>query len=63
MAMDISSWDGTLSLSDFFLAAHAFIEKWKKINPVLPQWSWVPLAKSPWLASHEVSFAHFVMLR
>ncbi|KAJ9697537.1 hypothetical protein PVL29_009385 [Vitis rotundifolia] len=43
--MDISSWDGTLSSSDFCLAAHAFTEKWKRINPVLPPWSWVPQAK------------------
>lgn len=54
MAMDISSWDGTLSSSDFCLAAHAFTEKWKRINPVLPPWSWVPRPKSPWLTSHEV---------
>ena len=63
VVMVISSCDGTLSSSDFCLTAHAFAEKWKRINPVLPSWSWVPRPKSPWLASHEVSFAHhFVML-
>ncbi|KAK9281280.1 hypothetical protein L1049_004177 [Liquidambar formosana] len=51
--MDISSWDGTLSSSDFCLAACAFVEKWKSVNPGLPPWSWVPCPKSPWFASHE----------
>ncbi|KAJ4954049.1 hypothetical protein NE237_030881 [Protea cynaroides] len=49
--MNISSWNGTLSSSDFYAAARILSEKWKQINPTLP-WKWVPLPRSPWVASH-----------
>lgn len=42
------SWDGTLSSSEFYVAACAFVEQWRKFNSSLPQWSWVPSTKRPW---------------
>lgn len=52
--MDISTWDGALSLGDFRLAAFSFMEKWKSIMSDFPPWSWVPCAKQPLVASHDV---------
>ncbi|KAJ0052122.1 hypothetical protein Pint_03127 [Pistacia integerrima] len=52
--MDILSWDGALSSSEFSIAAHDFIEKWKKFNPTYPPWSWVTCKKQSCVASHEV---------
>lgn len=52
--IDILTWDGTLSSSDFRVAALAFTEKWKRFNSTtLSQWSWVPCPKRPWIAAHE----------
>ncbi|XP_021907198.1 ubiquitin-like-conjugating enzyme ATG10 [Carica papaya] len=50
---DVSSWDGTLSASEFYLAACAFADKWKMFNPAYPQWSWVSCPKQPFVASHN----------
>ncbi|KAG2669611.1 hypothetical protein I3760_14G040200 [Carya illinoinensis] len=33
--MDISSWDGTISLAEFHVAACALVEKWKKVEGYL----------------------------
>ncbi|KAG6628818.1 hypothetical protein I3843_14G039600 [Carya illinoinensis] len=33
--MDISSWDGTISLAEFHAAACALVEKWKKVEGYL----------------------------
>ncbi|KAG2669610.1 hypothetical protein I3760_14G040200 [Carya illinoinensis] len=52
--MDISSWDGTISLAEFHVAACALVEKWKKVSSASPPWSWVSCPKQPWVASHEV---------
>lgn len=51
---DIVPWDGILSSSDFFLAACAFSEKWKRFNPSLPPWLWVPCPKHHLVSSHKV---------
>ncbi|KAL6978904.1 E2-like conjugating enzyme atg10 [Sarracenia purpurea var. burkii] len=52
--IDILSWDGTLSSSDFRFAALAFAEKWNRFNlTALPQWSWIPCPKHHWIAAHE----------
>ncbi|XP_043690475.1 ubiquitin-like-conjugating enzyme ATG10 isoform X2 [Telopea speciosissima] len=51
--MNISSWNGTLSSGDFYSAAITLSEKWEQMNPALPSWKWVPLPRSPWVASHE----------
>ncbi|OUZ99304.1 Autophagy-related protein 3 [Macleaya cordata] len=53
--MDIcSSWDGTLSSSDFRVAATTLSKKWKVINPVFPPWTWVPCPRRPfWVASSD----------
>ncbi|XP_042481823.1 ubiquitin-like-conjugating enzyme ATG10 [Macadamia integrifolia] len=51
--MNISSWNGTLSSDDFYAAALTLSEKWKQMNPAFPSWKWVPLRRSPWVASHE----------
>lgn len=53
--MDISFLDGTLSLNNFSLAAHAFAEKWKRNNSASPHWLWVNCRKRPLVASQEVS--------
>lgn len=51
---DIMNWDGTLSPSEFRIAALAFIEKWNRfISGSLPQWSWALPPKRPWIAAHE----------
>lgn len=51
---DIMNWDGTLSPSEFCIAALAFIEKWNRfISGSLPQWSWALPPKRPWIAAHE----------
>ncbi|KDP45208.1 hypothetical protein JCGZ_15073 [Jatropha curcas] len=52
--MDVSSWDGTLSLNDFSIAASAFVEKWKKTNSAFPPWLWVDGPKPPFIASQQV---------
>ncbi|KAJ4730374.1 ubiquitin-like-conjugating enzyme ATG10 [Melia azedarach] len=52
--MDILSWDGTLSSTDFSLAARSFADRWKRFNPSFPPWSWVACKKQPWIASREV---------
>ncbi|KAJ7950589.1 ubiquitin-like-conjugating enzyme ATG10 [Quillaja saponaria] len=51
---DLFSWDGTLSSSDFYLAACAFAKKWKIYNPTVPQWLWLPCSKNDWVSSHMV---------
>ncbi|KAI3450143.1 hypothetical protein Pfo_006808 [Paulownia fortunei] len=48
----LESWDGTLSSTEFYVAACAFAEQWRKFNSSLPQWSWVPSPKRPWI-SHD----------
>ncbi|KAF7845145.1 ubiquitin-like-conjugating enzyme ATG10 [Senna tora] len=50
---DMFPWDGTLSLSEFFVAAHTFSEKWKRFNPSVPPWLWVPCPKPHLVSSHE----------
>ena len=58
--MDILAWDGTLSLSEFSLAAHTLADKWKRLNPSFPSWSWVACREQPWFGSREVCFiVHF----
>ncbi|GER40775.1 autophagocytosis-associated family protein [Striga asiatica] len=54
----LESWDGTLSAAEFYVAACAFAEQWKKFNSYLPQWSWVPSAKLPWIShpNHPVGY-------
>ncbi|KAK3031840.1 hypothetical protein RJ639_035977 [Escallonia herrerae] len=52
--VDVSSWNGTLSLSDFRESASAFAEKWKEFNSAVPQWSWVVCPPRPWIAARDV---------
>ncbi|XP_057985130.1 ubiquitin-like-conjugating enzyme ATG10 isoform X2 [Hevea brasiliensis] len=52
--MDVSSWDGTLSLNEFSLAAQAFEEKWKISNSASPPWLWVNAPIRPFVASQKV---------
>ncbi|KAK3011534.1 hypothetical protein RJ639_011574 [Escallonia herrerae] len=52
--IDFSSWNGTLSFSDFHESASAFAEKWKKFNSAVPQWSWVVCPRRPWIAARDV---------
>lgn len=53
--MDASSWDGTLSLNEFSLAARSFAEKWKISNSASPPWLWVNAPKLPFVASQQVA--------
>ncbi|KAK6163936.1 hypothetical protein DH2020_000800 [Rehmannia glutinosa] len=48
----VESWDGTLSSTEFYVAACAFAKQWRKFNRSLPQWSWVTCPKRPWI-SHD----------
>ncbi|XP_073040381.1 ubiquitin-like-conjugating enzyme ATG10 isoform X2 [Primulina eburnea] len=41
----MESGDGTLSATEFSVAACAFSELWKTFNSSLPRWSWVPSPK------------------
>ncbi|CAN1345252.1 Ubiquitin-like-conjugating enzyme ATG10 [Linum perenne] len=53
---EASSWDGTLSLSNFSASARAFADKWKLLNnPAFPPWVWVNSHKpSVFTSSHQV---------
>ncbi|KAA0034846.1 ubiquitin-like-conjugating enzyme ATG10 isoform X1 [Cucumis melo var. makuwa] len=44
---------GTISSSDFYKAASAFIHRWKLINSDFPSWSWVPYQKLRWISSDD----------
>ena len=58
---DILTWDGTVSPSDFRVVALDFAEKWKRFNTTtIPQWSWVPCSKRPWIVARQVSFYPYV---
>ncbi|GFY99453.1 autophagocytosis-associated family protein [Actinidia rufa] len=51
---DILTWDGTVSPGDFRVVALDFAEKWKRFNTTtIPQWSWVPCSKRPWIVAHQ----------
>ncbi|XP_057782873.1 ubiquitin-like-conjugating enzyme ATG10 [Salvia miltiorrhiza] len=49
----VESWDGTLSCTEFFVAASTFSEQWRKFNSSLPQWTWIPSPKRPWLSTND----------
>ncbi|KAK9115351.1 hypothetical protein Syun_022148 [Stephania yunnanensis] len=48
-----SSWDGTISYSEFFDAARALSEKWKLSNSACPPWTWICCKKPFWVSLHE----------
>ncbi|KAL0436668.1 UNVERIFIED_CONTAM: Ubiquitin-like-conjugating enzyme ATG10 [Sesamum radiatum] len=52
----VVSRDGTLSSTEFYVAASAFSEQWRKFNSLLPQWSWVPAPKRPWIPHNQVNY-------
>ncbi|XP_011089591.1 ubiquitin-like-conjugating enzyme ATG10 isoform X2 [Sesamum indicum] len=49
----VVSRDGTLSSTEFYVAASAFSEQWRKFNSALRQWSWVPSPKRPWISHNQ----------
>ncbi|KAI9075664.1 hypothetical protein K1719_042361 [Acacia pycnantha] len=51
---NVFPWDGTLTSSDFFRAAHIFSDKWRRSNASVPPWLWVPCPKRHLASSHEV---------
>nr|GMD67025.1 ubiquitin-like-conjugating enzyme ATG10 isoform X1 [Ipomoea batatas] len=53
--IDIKSWDGTISFGEFYAAACAFAEQWKKFSSSLPQWSWVKCPKPHGVPATSVS--------
>ncbi|XP_022159220.1 ubiquitin-like-conjugating enzyme ATG10 [Momordica charantia] len=52
--VDTLAWDGTISSSDFYKAASAFLQRWKLINSDFPSWSWVPGQKLQLISSDKV---------
>lgn len=53
----VESWDGTLSSTEFYVAASTFSEHWRKFNSSLPQWAWIPSLKRPWVShNHQVGY-------
>ncbi|KAL0417958.1 UNVERIFIED_CONTAM: Ubiquitin-like-conjugating enzyme ATG10 [Sesamum radiatum] len=52
----VVSRDGTLSSAEFYFAASAFSEQWRKFNSALPQWSWVPSPKRPWIPHNQENY-------
>ncbi|XP_038713970.1 ubiquitin-like-conjugating enzyme ATG10 [Tripterygium wilfordii] len=60
--MDTSSWDGSLSKTEFDLSVRSFAEKWKRSNPDYPPWFWVSCPKKPWIPSRDVE-GHFTLER
>ncbi|XP_026423877.1 ubiquitin-like-conjugating enzyme ATG10 isoform X1 [Papaver somniferum] len=54
---NLSRWDGTISSSEFRIAATTLSEKWKVINPEFPPWTWIDSPKPFWVTSSKfVSF-------
>ncbi|KAI3950841.1 hypothetical protein MKX01_021962 [Papaver californicum] len=51
---NLSCWGGTISSSEFRIAAATLSEKWKIINPDFPPWTWVESPKPFWVTSAEV---------
>ncbi|XP_062081366.1 ubiquitin-like-conjugating enzyme ATG10 [Humulus lupulus] len=43
--MDVYSWGGAISSRDFYTAGRAFMERWNRLNPRMPPWTWVPSPK------------------
>ncbi|WCJ37269.1 Ubiquitin-like-conjugating enzyme ATG10 [Euphorbia peplus] len=54
--MDALSWDGTLSLNDFCVAAHSFAQRWKQSSSASTPWVWVNTKKQPSLTRHVDGF-------
>ncbi|KAK4259444.1 hypothetical protein QN277_005773 [Acacia crassicarpa] len=52
-AGNVFPWDGTLTSSDFFRAAHMFSDKWRRSNASVPPWLWIPCPKHRLASSHE----------
>lgn len=57
--MEVASWDGSLSRTEFYVAAGAFAEQWNKFNSALPQCSWLPRSTLPWLSATTSQVFHF----
>ncbi|XP_051142302.1 ubiquitin-like-conjugating enzyme ATG10 isoform X1 [Andrographis paniculata] len=49
----VETWDGTISSTDFYVAASAFSQRWTKFNSCLPQWTWVPSCNRPWVSNDK----------
>ncbi|PWA34762.1 autophagocytosis-associated family protein [Artemisia annua] len=45
--------DGSLSSSEFLIAANAFAEKWKKFNSGFPEWSWIDSSDRLGFSAHK----------
>lgn len=55
MVENTLTWGGTISSSDFYKAACAFVHRWKLMNSDFHSWSWVPCQKLRWISSdHKV---------
>ncbi|KAL8243477.1 hypothetical protein R6Q59_009735 [Mikania micrantha] len=47
--------NGSISLTDFQIAANAFAEKWKKFNSGFPKWFWIDCPNRLGFAAHGAS--------
>ncbi|KAM3251496.1 ubiquitin-like-conjugating enzyme ATG10 isoform X1 [Capsicum annuum] len=50
----ISSWDGTITSTEFHNAASTFVELWNKFDLGFPPWSWINYPKRPGFAASKV---------
>ncbi|KAK1412692.1 hypothetical protein QVD17_34137 [Tagetes erecta] len=55
MISNTATCDGSLTSSDFHMAANAFADKWKKFNSDFPEWLWIDCSNRLGFAAHGVS--------
>lgn len=58
MASDQATCNGSLSSSDFRIAANAFAERWKKFNYAFPEWLWIDCSNRLGFAAHGVTYGY-----
>nr|XP_009790336.1 PREDICTED: ubiquitin-like-conjugating enzyme ATG10 isoform X2 [Nicotiana sylvestris] len=52
--INISTWDGTITSTDFYVAASNFAEQWNNLDLGFPHWSWINCPKGPLFAASKV---------
>ncbi|KAM0044535.1 hypothetical protein Hdeb2414_s0010g00354481 [Helianthus debilis subsp. tardiflorus] len=55
MVSNNATCDGSLSSTDFQIAANAFAEKWKNFNSDFPEWVWIDCSNRLGFAAHGIS--------
>lgn len=59
--INISTWDGTITSTDFYVAASNFAEQWNNLDLGFPHWSWINCPKGPLLAASKVGLCAFAL--